>query len=196
MTHEKVFFRKSLSKVTFERNPARVSWKLSQFFFFRKKLKRLEHVLFLQVSFASYFRKRLSKENFLVCHYLYPCAREKTLYRVKIVKIGPLVGFVRVMERQKQTDTSPWQTGYIVAQCRCPNLPRPIAWTVGLRNILYSIQAVLLLVIMAALCNRGAIIFLPCDFYLSSIFLLFFIPRLISAAAGWMSTILWHMVWP
>ena len=24
--------------------------------------------------------------------------------------------------------------------------------------------------IMAALCNRGAIIFLPCDFYLSSIF--------------------------
>jgi len=51
-------------------------------------------------------------------------------------------------------------------------------------------------VIMAALCNRGAIIFLPCDFYLSSIFLLFFIPCLISAAAGWMSTILWHMVWP
>jgi len=28
--------------------------------------------------------------------------------------------------------------------------------------------------------------------YLSS----FFIPRLISAAAGWMSTILLHMVWP
>jgi len=25
----------------------------------------------LKVSFASYFRKRLSKENFLVCHYLY-----------------------------------------------------------------------------------------------------------------------------
>jgi len=47
-----------------------VSWKLSQFFFFRNKLSRLEHVLFLKVSFASYFRKRLSKENFLVCHYL------------------------------------------------------------------------------------------------------------------------------
>jgi len=31
------------------------------------------------------------------------------------------------------------------------------------------------------------------SFYLSSSF---FIPRLISAAAGWMSTILWHMVWP
>ena len=25
---------------------------------------------------------------------------------------------------------------------------------------------------------------------------IFFFPRLISAAAGWMSTILWHMVWP
>jgi len=49
-------------------------------------------------------------------------------------------------------------------------------------------------VFMAALCNRGAIIFLPCNFFLS-IFLSFF-PRLISAAAGWMSTILWHMVWP
>ena len=33
-------------------------------------LSRLEHILFLQFSFASYFRKRLSKENFLVCHYL------------------------------------------------------------------------------------------------------------------------------
>ena len=41
--------------------------------------------------------------------------------------------------------------------------------------------------IMAALCNREAIIFLRCDFYLS-IDLSF--PRLISAAAGWMSTIL------
>ena len=49
--------------------------------------------------------------------------------------------------------------------------------------------------IMAALCNRGAIIFLPCDFYLLSIYLLSFL-RLISAAAGWMSTILPHMVWP
>ena len=65
-----------LSKVTFERKLARVSLKLLQFFFFRKKLSRLEHVLFLKVSFASYFRKRLSKENLLVCHKLYgsPCA--------------------------------------------------------------------------------------------------------------------------
>jgi len=36
------------------------------------------------------------------------------------------------------------------------------------------------------------IIFLPCYFFLSS----FFIPRLISAAADWMSTILLHMPWP
>ena len=41
------------------------------------------------------------------------------------------------------------------------------------------------------------IIFLPCDFYLSFFFLLsFFIPRLISAAVDWMSTILPQMVWP
>jgi len=39
------------------------------------------------------------------------------------------------------------------------------------------------------------IIFLPCDFYLLSSST-FFIPRLISAVADWMSTILPHMVWP
>jgi len=39
------------------------------------------------------------------------------------------------------------------------------------------------------------IIFLPCSFFLSSFFLLFF-PRLISAVGDWMFTILWHMVWP
>ena len=32
--------------------------------------------------------------------------------------------------------------------------------------------------IMAALCNRGAIIFLPCNFYLLSIFYLFPLPNL------------------
>jgi len=36
-----------------------------------------------------------------------------------------------------------------------------------------------------------AIIFLPCGFYLS-----IFFPRLISAAADWMSTVLLHVVWP
>jgi len=60
-----------LSKVAFERKLERVcvSWKYLQFFFFWNKLSRLEHLLFLQVSFASHFRKRLSKENFLACHY-------------------------------------------------------------------------------------------------------------------------------
>ena len=52
----------------------------------------------------------------------------------------------------------------------------------------------LLCLVMAALCNRGgAIIFLPCDFYLS---IFFFFPRLISAAVDWMSAILLHMAWP
>ena len=52
-------------------------------------------------------------------------------------------------------------------------------------------------IIMAALCNRGAIIFLPCDFYLSIFYLSFFsFPRLISAATDWISTILLHMAWP
>ena len=51
--------------------------------------------------------------------------------------------------------------------------------------------------LMAALCNRGAIIFLPCSFFLLSFFfLLLFFPRLISAAVDWMSAILLHMAWP
>jgi len=37
------------------------------------------------------------------------------------------------------------------------------------------------------------VIFLPCDFYL---LISFFIPRLISAVADWMSTILRHMMRP
>jgi len=39
---------------------------------------------------------------------------------------------------------------------------------------------------------RQAIIFLPCGFFL--LLLSFFIPRLISAAANWMSTILLHLM--
>ena len=46
-------------------------------------------------------------------------------------------------------------------------------------------------VVMAALRSNADIILLPCSFYLLSFF-----PRLISAAADWMSTILPHMVWP
>jgi len=50
--------------------------------------------------------------------------------------------------------------------------------------------------IMAALYNRAghyifALSFLSFFFYLS-----FFFPHLISAATGWMSTILLHMAWP
>jgi len=46
------------------------------------------HVLFSRVSFTSYFRKRLSKENFLVCHYLncavmWPRSRERAVLRTK-----------------------------------------------------------------------------------------------------------------
>ena len=51
----------------------------------------------------------------------------------------------------------------------------------------YFVLVLFAFVVMAALCNRGAIIFLPCNFYL---LLLSFFPRLISAGAGWMSTIL------
>ena len=48
--------------------------------------------------------------------------------------------------------------------------------------------------VMVALCNRADHYILPCVFVLllSSIFF----PRLISAAADWMSTILVHMAWP
>jgi len=47
--------------------------------------------------------------------------------------------------------------------------------------------------IMAALHSRCAH-YIFALWFLSSIF--FFFPRLISAAADWMSTILPHMVWP
>jgi len=46
---------------------------------------------------------------------------------------------------------------------------------------------------MAALRNREGHYILPCGFFLS---FFFFIPRLISAVADWMPTILPHMVWP
>jgi len=46
-------------------------------------------------------------------------------------------------------------------------------------------------VFMAALCNRGAIIFLPCSFFL--LLLSSFFPRLISAAVDRMSAILLHI---
>ena len=49
--------------------------------------------------------------------------------------------------------------------------------------------------VMAALCNRaGHYIF--ARWFLSFFLLSCFFPRLISAVADWMSTILLHMVWP
>jgi len=48
--------------------------------------------------------------------------------------------------------------------------------------------------VMAAQRSRCGHYILPCGFYLS--FFFFFFPRLISAVADWMSTILLHMVWP
>jgi len=50
------------------------------------------------------------------------------------------------------------------------------------------------IIIMAALCNRAGHYILHCDFFL--LLLSIFFPRLISAAADWISTILPHMVWP
>jgi len=51
-----------------------------------------------------------------------------------------------------------------------------------------------ILLFMAAYAIGQAIIFLSCGFFYLSIYLLF--PRLISAVADWMSTILPHMMWP
>jgi len=53
------------------------------------------------------------------------------------------------------------------------------------------------ILVMAALRSRcGHYIFVLWFLLLSSIFLSIFFPRLISAVADWMSTILPHMVWP
>jgi len=46
---------------------------------------------------------------------------------------------------------------------------------------------------MVAVCNRADHIYFHA---VSSLFLLFLFPRLISAVRDWMSTILPHMVWP
>ena len=60
-----------------------------------------------------------------------------------------------------------------------------------------AIYIFILSFVMTALCNRGAIIFLPCSFFPSFFHLLSsFFPRLISAVGDWMSTILLHMAWP
>ena len=55
-----------------------------------------------------------------------------------------------------------------------------------------EVSLVLLLLLWPPYVIGGAIIFLPCSFFL----LLSFFPRLISAVGDWMSTILLHMAWP
>jgi len=71
----------------------------------------------------------------------------------------------------------------------CPN-----RWPTD--TILYDTirWAILLHIIMVALCNRA-------DHYIFILFLSFFLsssffPRQISAVGDWMFIILWHMVWP
>jgi len=52
-------------------------------------------------------------------------------------------------------------------------------------------------IFMVALCNRADhYIFILFLLLLLLLLLLSFFPRLISAVGDWMSTILWHMVWP
>ena len=65
-----------------------------------------------------------------------------------------------------------------------------VATSADIRVIMAKTESPNHMFIMVDLCNRQTVIFLPCYFYLLS----FFIARLISAAADWMSTILPHMV--
>jgi len=58
------------------------------------------------------------------------------------------------------------------------------------------VSGLLKAIIMAALWNRAGHYIFMLWFLSSSIYLLSFFPRLISAVGDWMSTILRHMVWP
>ena len=105
--------------------------------------------------------------------------------------------------------------GHIIGQAKATLMERILKWLAMRQNRRRSLLSMITLLwspygigqtiifsccglfffFMAALCNRGAIIFLPCSFYLLSSIYLFF-PRLISAAGDGISTILPHMVWP
>jgi len=63
-------------------------------------------------------------------------------------------------------------------------------------HYIFALWFLLLSFCMAALWNRAGHYIFALWFLSSSFFYLFFFPRLISAAADWMSTILRHMVWP
>ena len=62
------------------------------------------------------------------------------------------------------------------------------------RRTLVEVCTVLVFLVMVALCNRADHYIFMLWFVL--LLLLLFFPRLISAAADWMSAILLHMVWP
>jgi len=68
-----------------------------------------------------------------------------------------------------------------------------ILCAIGLRAC-YSTLEIDVIFIWPPCVADADIIFLPCGFFL--LFIFFFIPRLISAVADWMSTILPHMMWP
>jgi len=69
-----------------------------------------------------------------------------------------------------------------------------------LNRLLWSLPAVfssfVSVIFMVALCNRETIYIFMLWFVLLLLLSSFFFPRLISAAADWMSAILPHMVWP
>ena len=70
-----------------------------------------------------------------------------------------------------------------------------LAW-LFFRNHLHTWHHIRMRLLWPPYVTGGPLYFCPViSFYLSS-FYLFLIPRLISAAADWMSTILLHMVWP
>jgi len=93
VTHQKVFFRKSLSKVTCERNlqgkkeeETTCSNRESLF----RKIKKLRKFSWhmRKISLESHFRKRLPKENFLVCHYLKATISRQYLHKDRSFGVG------------------------------------------------------------------------------------------------------------
>jgi len=89
---------------------------------------------------------------------------------------------------QLVTENKSWRD----ASRYCGNVLDSKLVVIGNENDVFALQeytnklqgqlACRLIFIMAALCNRGAIIFLPCDFFLLLSIYLSFSPRLISAA--------------
>jgi len=81
---------------------------------------------------------------------------------------------------------------YSLVHKYAPNFTSVSWWLYQILTDFHNVYHVLT-IIMVALCNR-AYHYIFALWFLSSIYLFF--PRLISAAADWMSTILLHMAWP